>query len=79
MRQAIATRTVHIKVTNRRNVLTFNYSHDGTHWTRHPWQMEVSGFHHNVFGGFLSLRVGLYCAGDGEVAFRNFSSRGLES
>lgn len=79
MRQSIASRTVHIKVTNRRNVVTFHYSHDdGLHWTQHPWQMEVSGFHHNVFGGFLSLRVGIYCAGGGEVALRNFRYRGLE-
>ena len=32
MRQSIATRTVHIKVTNRGNVVTFHYSHDnGAH------------------------------------------------
>lgn len=73
-----ATGTVHIKVTNRNNVVTFHYSHDGAHWTQHPWQMEVSGFHHNVFGGFLSLRVGLYAAGAGEVALRSFNYRGLE-
>jgi xylan 1,4-beta-xylosidase len=56
--------------------VTFHYSHDGNDWTRHPWQMEVSGFHHNVFGGFLSLKVGIYCAGQGEVAVKNFTYRG---
>jgi xylan 1,4-beta-xylosidase len=79
MRQDMATKTVHIKVTNRNNVVTFHYSHDGTSWTQHPWQMEVSGFHHNVLGGFLSLKVGIYCAGDGEVTVRNFNYRGIES
>lgn len=78
MREKMATRTVHVRVTNRRNVVTFHYSHDGARWTQHPWQMEVSGFHHNVFGGFLSLRVGIYAAGAGEVALRNFTYRGLE-
>lgn len=78
MRENVAARTVHIKVTNRSNVVTFHYSHDGEQWTQHPWQMEVSGFHHNVFGGFLSLRVGVYAAGTGEVALRNFKYRGLE-
>jgi xylan 1,4-beta-xylosidase len=76
-RENIATKTVHLKVTNRCNVVTFHHSHDGTHWTQHPWQMEVSGFHHNAFGGFLSLKVGIYCTGDGEVAVRRFNYRGL--
>jgi xylan 1,4-beta-xylosidase len=78
MRESVAARSVHIRVTNRRNVVTFHYSRDGAQWTQHPWQMEVSGLHHNVFGGFLSLRIGLYCAGEGEVTFRNFRYRGIE-
>jgi xylan 1,4-beta-xylosidase len=77
MRQKMKTDTVHVRVTNRSNVVTFHYSHDGRDWIQHPWQMEVSGFHHNVFGGFLSLKVGIYCAGDGEVVVRRFSYRGL--
>ena len=75
MRKGIPTNTVHIKVTNRLNVVTFYYSHDGKDWTQHPWQMEVSGFHHNVLGGFLSLKVGIYSAGSGEVVVRKFSYR----
>lgn len=77
MRQAIPTKTVHLRVTNRSNVVTFHYSHDGTHWTQHPWQMEVSGFHHNVFGGFLSLKIGIYSAGRGEITVRKFEYRAL--
>lgn len=76
MRQDMQTSVVHVKVTNRCNIVTFHYSHDGKDWTQHPWQMEVSGFHHNVFGGFLSLKVGIYCAGQGEVAVKNFTYRG---
>jgi xylan 1,4-beta-xylosidase len=79
MRQDMATDTVHIKLTNRDNVVTFHYSHDGVRWTQHPWQMEVSGLHHNVFGGFMSLRIGIYCAGEGAVTLRNFKYRGIES
>jgi len=36
-----------------------------------------AGFHHNVFGGFLSLKVGIYSAGTGEVRARQFTYRGL--
>lgn len=78
MRQDMPTRTVHIKVTNHANVVTFHYSHDRVQWTQHPWQMEVSGLHHNVFGGFLSLKIGIYCAGEGEVTMRDFRYRGIE-
>jgi xylan 1,4-beta-xylosidase len=77
MREQTAGGTVHLKVVNRANVVTFHYSRDGRRWTRHPWQMEVSGFHHNVFGGFLSLNVGVYCAGKGEARLRQFRYRGL--
>jgi hypothetical protein len=32
----------------------------------------VSGFHHNVLGGFLSLKFSVWCAGVGEVRLRDF-------
>jgi xylan 1,4-beta-xylosidase len=32
---------------------------------------EVSGYHHNVAGDFLSLRPAIYAAGSGEVRVRN--------
>ena len=77
MRQDLATKTVHLRVTNRENVVSFHYSRDGAHWTRHPRYWEVSGFHHNVFDGFLSLKVGIYSAGKGQVVASNFIYRGL--
>ncbi len=77
MREKVAAGTIQIRLTNRANVLTFHYSRDGVAWVKHPWQMEVSGFHHNVFGGFMCLKVGIYSAGSGEVRARQFSYRGL--
>jgi len=77
MREEFPARIRHVKVTNRENVVTFHYSSDGLQWRQHPWQMEVSGFHHNVFGGFRSLRIALFSAGDGELRVRNFRYRGL--
>ena len=77
MRQAVRAERLHLKLANRENVVTFHYSTDGKQWTQHPWQMEVSGLHHNVFGGFLSLKIALFAAGRGEVRLRNFVYRGL--
>jgi xylan 1,4-beta-xylosidase len=78
MRENINAGTIHIRLTNHANVVTFHYSRDGVTWIKHPWQMEVSGFHHNVFGGFMSLKVGIYSAGSGEVRARQFAYRGLK-
>ncbi|HEY8876489.1 MAG TPA: hypothetical protein VIN03_02925 [Roseateles sp.] len=38
---------------------------------------SVSGLHHNVFGGFVSLRPALFSAANGEARFRNFIYQGL--
>jgi beta-xylosidase len=62
-----------IRVTNRRHIVTYDTSGDGGRtWRRFDRGMEVSGYHHNVRGGFLMLRPGLYAAGPGEAAFRDF-------
>jgi xylan 1,4-beta-xylosidase len=77
MRQEVKAGRYRLKLVNRANVITFLYAADDGPWVQHPWQMEVSGYHHNVFGGFLSLRLALYAAGQGEVRLRNFQYRGL--
>lgn len=77
-RQKSAGRRVRIRMSNDRNVVTFHHSRDeGRTWTRLDTRMEVSGLHHNVFGGFLSLRIGIYSAGDGAVLLSDFAYRAL--
>ncbi|WP_028886203.1 family 43 glycosylhydrolase [Teredinibacter turnerae] len=69
-RVPVNTKRVRARMVNNENVLTFYYSHDkGKTWRLHPTRMEVSGLHHNVFGGFLALRVGLFSVGGGQVEF----------
>ncbi|MEK8033840.1 family 43 glycosylhydrolase [Ideonella sp. DXS29W] len=77
MREPFAGGRVHLRVTYRDHVAHFAHSTDGVTWKPHPWQMEVSGLHHNVFGGFLSLRIALFSAGRGEARFQDFVYRGL--
>lgn len=80
MRAPMKTSAVSFRVRNDRNIVTWSYSHDGgASWTQHPWQMEVSGLHHNVFGGFLSLKPAVYSAGEGSVRLRGLSYRALPS
>lgn len=66
-----------MRVTNRDHVVTIHTSADGVSWHKFATQMEVSGYHHNVAFDFLSLRPGLYAAGEGEVRFRNFRYEAL--
>jgi xylan 1,4-beta-xylosidase len=77
MRQDMPAKSVRLKVVNRANVVTFSYARDGGEWVQHPWQMEVSGYHHNVLGDFLSLKIGITSAGTGEVTLRDFVYAGL--
>jgi xylan 1,4-beta-xylosidase len=78
MRPPLAQRRVRLKVTNDKDIVTFRYSPDGGQsWKLVDLRMEVSGYNHNTFGGFLALRLGLYSAGTGRVRFRDFLYRAL--
>jgi xylan 1,4-beta-xylosidase len=70
-------RTLFLRLTNDRHIVTIHYSADGKAWERFGTRMEVSGYHHNVAYDFLSLRPAIYAAGTGEVRFRRFTYRAL--
>jgi len=70
-------RTLHLRLTNDRHIVTIEYSPDGRAWERFGTRMEVSGYHHNVAYDFLSLRPAIYAAGSGEVRFRGFTYNAL--
>lgn len=68
-----------LRLRNDHHVVTLWHSPDGRKWTKHWLQFEVSGYHSNVAGGFLSLRPALFVAGKGEVRFRDFKYTALLS
>ncbi len=75
-RQPAAGRSLRIRVTNDAQVATWHTSRDGGRsWLRHDTRMEVSGLHHNTFGGFLALRPAIYVAGSGGARLRDFRYR----
>ena len=53
-------------------------STDGSQWTMCTSAAEVSGFHHNVFGGFYSLRIAIRGIGDGVVHVEEFHYSALD-
>ncbi len=71
-------RRMRMRVVNDRHIISYHTSTDnGRTWARFDRGMEVSGYHHNVRGGFLMLRPGLYSAGQGTAKFRDFRFEAL--
>ena len=66
-----------LKILNDENEISFYYSRDGKAWNRLERSIDATGFNHNVFGGFMSLRAGLFAFGEGNVKFNNFVYRKL--
>jgi beta-xylosidase len=61
-----------LRILNDENEISFYYSNDGKAWNRLERTIDATGFNHNVFGGFMSLRAGLFAFGTGKVKFDNF-------
>lgn len=67
----------YLRILNDNNEVSFYFSADGKQWTRVERSLDATGYNHNVFGEFLSLRAGLFAFGKGKVIFDNFIYRKL--
>lgn len=63
---------VFLRLKNINSTVDMYYSTDGNKWNKIENSLETSGFHHNAFGGFLGIRIGLCSIGEGVVKFKNF-------
>lgn len=70
-----ATRVLHIRMSSTHHEVSFFCSNDGNTWRKLPETIETSGYHHNSFGEFTSLKFCLYAAGEGQVRYRHFRYR----
>ena len=68
---------VFLRLKNIKNTVDMYYSIDGEKWIKIENSMDVSGMHHNVLSGFLSLRIGLCSIGNGTVKFKNFRYKSI--
>lgn len=68
-------KTGFLRILNDNNEVSFYFSTDGKEWTRAERSLDATGYNHNVFGEFLSLRPGLFSFGNGEAVFDNFVCR----
>lgn len=63
------------KIQNQGNSVRIAVSKDGKKWTTLVENMDVSQLHHNNYGGFYALRIGLLSSGKGSAGFRQFRYR----
>jgi len=70
---------VRLRIENRNHEVGYSWAEPGQDWQRlRPWE-ELSGYNHNTYGGFISLRAGVFSAGTkGKAFFRNFVYRPLD-
>ena len=68
-------KTLCLRIEKKDDVLTYFYGRDADNMRKISVSSEVSGFHHNAFGGFLSLRPGMYALGQGSLACRSLEIR----
>jgi len=61
-----------VRLDQRGGWLDVSVSKDGLSWETLRKDIPVSGFQHNIFGGFFALRPSLYSAGSGKSGFRHF-------
>ena len=64
-----------MRLKNHENVISFYTSADGQNWQKFDRGMEVSGYNHNVRGGFMMLKPAIYSCGNGKTIYRNFKYR----
>lgn len=70
---------LYMRMKNDRHILTFYYrTTESETWTKMDVQMEVSGYHHNVAYGFLSLRPAVYAGGRNGARFDDVKYRALD-
>ena len=64
-----------VKIINSYNSVECFVGHPGHRLHRLLPALYAGGYTHQTFGGYLSLRPGLYCLGKGAAIFRNFNYR----
>ncbi|WP_100406463.1 family 43 glycosylhydrolase [Bacillus solitudinis] len=66
---------IKLLIKNIDNIVSFYYKETEGDWVKYDKVIDCSGFHHNTFGGFLSLRIGIDTIGQGKAKFKHFQYR----
>ncbi|MBW4080010.1 family 43 glycosylhydrolase [Paenibacillus sp. S150] len=74
-RMAVSGESVTLRIVNDQHEVSLYFLDLTGQWSKLDHGFEMSGFHHNVLGDFLSLRIALNATGEGNVHFSGFSYR----
>lgn len=69
---------IQLRIVNDCHDVDLYYSTADSSWIKLDHGFEMSGFHNNVLGKFLSLRIALDAVGVGKVSFSHFIYHALE-
>lgn len=67
---------IFLRVRNSEHDVELLHSTDGRVWTRFETGLDLSGYHHDTFPDWQTLKIALYAAGHGIAIFRGFTYRG---
>lgn len=73
MQQPVQGRLHHLRLTHRRQLVSFHHATSDGCWMPNPWLQQVSVMHQNSFDSPHSLRLALFAAGAGEVRMKRFT------
>ncbi len=68
---------IRLKIKNDRQDASYYYAAPGATWIKLERSDDVSGFQHNVYGGFSSIRPGFFVTGTGKARFEYFRYKAL--
>jgi len=69
---------IKVRLRNDRQGASAYYQDTKGQWVKLERSDDISGLQHNVYGGFISIRPGIFAAGKGKATFTYFKYRGLE-
>ena len=69
---------IRLKIKNDRQDASYYYANPDGVWIKLERSDDISGFQHNIFGGFSSIRPGFYVTGTGKARFEYFRYTSLE-
>jgi len=78
-RIAFSGKRIRLKLVNHRQDASYYFSEPGGGWRKIEYSDDISGFQHNFYGGFISVRPGIYAAGEGKAVFNYFRYRSIEA
>jgi xylan 1,4-beta-xylosidase len=67
-----AEKHIRLKIKNDRQDASYYYASPEGEWIKLERSDDISGFQHNIFGSFSSVRPGFYASGKGKARFEYF-------